>query len=108
MFPGNARLPGSSNWRQGTGLAESWPCSMAPPFRYPRAVSSRPRLPSLGYSFFIHGAVLGWVAFGPAPEKPKTLYEQLIAPNEHKLVWYRFSKKLPEVSPAERKPAPIG
>jgi TonB family protein len=79
---------------------------MAPPFRSPRAVSSRPRLPSLGYSFFIHGAVLGWVAFGPAPEKPKTLYEQLIAPNEHKLVWYRFSKKLPEVSPAEKKPAP--
>lgn len=34
--------------------------------------------------------------------RPKSPYEQLIAPYEKRLVWYKFKEKLPEVSSAER------
>lgn len=67
------------------------------------AVSPRP-LPLLS-SLLIHGMVLGWVAWGPPErpeERPRSLYAQVIAPNEKKLVWFSFREKLPEVSPLER------
>src|SRR5579885_674979 len=56
-------------------------------------------------SLVLHGALLGWVACGPPPgaeEAPRSLYAQVIAPHEHKLVWYTFREKLPDVSPLER------
>jgi len=46
------------------------------------------------------------VAFGPPPApRQESLYRREIAPHEKKLVWYRFSKKLPEVSPPKQKAA---
>jgi TonB family protein len=56
-------------------------------------------------SLLMHSALLAFVAIVPrsgAPEKSKSAYRQMIAPNERKLVWYTFAKKLPEVSPLER------
>src|SRR5712691_9808463 len=54
-------------------------------------------------SLIAHLCVLALVAFGPPPSrKPQSAYRQLIAPHEKKLVWYRFDKKLPEVSPPKR------
>ena len=50
--------------------------------------------------------LVGWMFFGPSlgsrpPEPRKNIYQQLIEPNEKKLVWYNFRDKLPEVSPLE-------
>jgi TonB family protein len=56
-------------------------------------------------SLLIHGLVLGWVAWGPergSEEKPRSLYDQVIAPHEKQLVWFSFRDKLPDVSPLER------
>ncbi len=55
------------------------------------------------FSILVHGLVLGWVATGPGRrgEEPKSLYEQVIAPNARKIVWYSFREKLPPVSPAD-------
>jgi TonB family protein len=67
------------------------------------AASTRPPRPApFTCSLLAHAAVLCWVIFGPSTsrERPKSLYEQVIAPNEKKLVWYSFNDKLPEVSPA--------
>jgi len=58
---------------------------------------------SFTVSACVHGSVLAWVAFsGPAaPHKPAlSLYDQEIRPFEKKIVWYRFSEKLPDVSPS--------
>ena len=69
------------------------------------AASTRPPRPApFTCSLLAHAAVLCWVIFGPSTsrERPKSLYEQVIAPNEKKLVWYSFNDKLPEVSPAAR------
>jgi TonB family protein len=50
-------------------------------------------------------SVLAEVAFGPAAaRRPESLYQREIAPHEKKLVWYRFDKKLPEVSPPKQEP----
>jgi TonB family protein len=62
---------------------------------------------SLAGSVALHGAVVAWMFFGPslgtgAPQRPKTLYQELIAGNEKKLVWYNLRDKLPQVSPIER------
>jgi TonB family protein len=59
----------------------------------------RPRLAPFAVSLFAHGLILAWVASGPVYEKPKSLYEIAIAPQSHKLVWYDFREKLPDVSP---------
>ena len=59
-----------------------------------------------GISMAFHAAVLAWVAISPElglEESPRTLYQQVIKPNEKKLVWYRLQDKLPEVSPLERR-----
>jgi TonB family protein len=70
---------------------------------------SGPRpLPVFG-SLLAHGAVLSLVALGPLPRapQPRSLYEQVIQPHEHELVWYSFKEKLPEVSPPdEQDPRP--
>ena len=59
-----------------------------------------PRPFPVGFSLALHGAILCLVAFGPLPStKPQSMYQQLIQPNEKKLVWYKFQNKLPDVSP---------
>lgn len=70
---------------------------------------SGPRPLALALSLALHGVLIGLAAFFPElgpPEKPRSLYEQVIAPQESKLVWYKFQEKLPEVSPAESQRAP--
>src|SRR5712692_9307406 len=58
---------------------------------------------SFATSACFHGSVLAWVAFGGgAPAvRPPTLYDQEIRPNEKKIVWYRLSATLPEISPKD-------
>ena len=63
---------------------------------------------SLASSVVLHASLIGWMFFGPSlstsPTPPeKNIYQQLIEPNEKKLVWYNFKEKLPEVSPLERR-----
>ncbi|HWQ56475.1 MAG TPA: TonB family protein [Bryobacteraceae bacterium] len=65
-----------------------------------------PRAVPFGVSLGLHAAALAWVAAGPVrnvTERPRTLYEQVIAPNEKKIVWYTNRDTLPEVSPLERR-----
>jgi len=70
------------------------------------ALGPSPR--SLVCSVGLHAALIGWMFFGPSlgggrpPEPTKNIYQQLIEPNEKKLVWYNFKDKLPQVSPLER------
>jgi TonB family protein len=72
----------------------------------PEAASRGPRLTPIAVSLIAHMSVLALVAYGPRPEpKHESLYRREIAPREKKLVWYRFSKKLPEVSPPKQKAA---
>src|SRR5215470_6303306 len=70
----------------------------------PTTQSSGPRPAPVFFSLVLHFILLSWVAFGPrvsSDAKPKSLYMQVIAPHEKKLVWYRLSSKLPDVSPPE-------
>ena len=70
--------------------------------------SRGPRLAPIVVSLIGHMSVLAMVAFGPPPApKQESLYRREIAPHEKKLVWYRFSKKLPEVSPPRQKAAAL-
>jgi TonB family protein len=63
---------------------------------------------SLTSSVGLHVLLVGWMFFGPSlsgtrpPEPQKNIYQQLIEPNEKKLVWYNFKDKLPQVSPLQR------
>jgi TonB family protein len=60
-------------------------------------------------SFLLHGAALAWVAVLPAAGpagKPKSAYDELIKPHEKKLVWYRFSERLPETTPETKSSGP--
>jgi hypothetical protein len=62
---------------------------------------------SLVGSVGLHVLLIGWMFFGPSlsdrpPQPAKNIYQQLIEPNEKKLVWYNFRDKLPQVSPLER------
>jgi TonB family protein len=62
---------------------------------------------SLVGSVGLHVVLIGWMFFGPSlggrpPQPAKNIYQQLIEPNEKKLVWYSFRDKLPQVSPLER------
>lgn len=66
---------------------------------------SGPRPLPIAISVLTHAVVLGFVQFGPRPavlRQPQSLYEAVIQPHEHQLVWYSFSRKLPEVSPREK------
>jgi TonB family protein len=51
---------------------------------------------------------LAWVALGPpiSLERPRSLYEREIQPNEKKIVWYKLADRLPNVTPPEAKPNP--
>ncbi|HKW96772.1 MAG TPA: TonB family protein [Bryobacteraceae bacterium] len=69
---------------------------------------SAPRPLPFGFSITVHGVLLGLVALGPPPRgatEARSLYEQVIKPREHDLVWYSFRQKLPEVSPLENQNA---
>ena len=67
-----------------------------------RPTESRgPRPAPLIVSLIVHVSAAVWLfmpSSGPA-SKPQSLYQREIAPHEKKLVWYRFNKQLPEVSP---------
>jgi TonB family protein len=68
--------------------------------------SSGPRPAPIVVSLIAHMSVLAMVAFNPAASpKRESIYQREIAPREKKLVWYRFNKKLPEVSPLKREAA---
>ena len=70
--------------------------------------SRGPRLAPIVVSLMGHMSVLAMVAFGPPPApKQESLYRREIAPHEKKLVWYRFSKKLPDVSSPQQKAAAL-
>src|SRR4051794_38799593 len=63
---------------------------------------------ALAGSVGIHVALVAWMFFGPSLQTrpaaaPKNLYQEVIEPQEKKLVWYNFRDKLPQVSPLERK-----
>jgi len=62
-----------------------------------------------GFSGMVHGAILLYVAFspGPAPPEPRgNIYEQMIKPEERRIVWYNLREKLPEVSAASARNDP--
>jgi len=70
--------------------------------------SEHPRGPNpgaLGLSVVLHGTVIGWALLStssPAVTKnTPTVYEQFIAPEEKKIVWYRV-QELPRIAPGER------
>src|ERR1035441_8862202 len=61
-----------------------------------------PRPLPMGLSVLAHACVLSFIA-GTHPvqlPKSKSLYDLTIKGNEHKLVWYHFKEKLPDVKPA--------
>ena len=65
---------------------------------------SGPRPRPIVFSLVAHAGILSLVVLGPVPHvssRPQSRYEQMIKPYEHKLVWYSFRQKLPEVSPPD-------
>src|ERR1700682_492559 len=63
-----------------------------------------PRPVPIAFSLVVHACLLSLVAFGPVPARSlrsRSLYDEVIKPHQHDLVWYSFPQKLPEVSPAE-------
>ena len=71
---------------------------------------SGPRPLPIAFSLLVHGGLLALVASGPASGRlrPRSLYDQVIKPHEHELVWYKFREKLPEVSPDKPDDRPPG
>lgn len=72
----------------------------------PLSTAQGPRFRPVAFSMALHAGALALVVFGPeaAPgDADRGVYQQVFAPNERKLVWYRFDSKLPEVSPIERR-----
>ena len=71
---------------------------------------SGPRPLPIVFSLLVHGGLLVLVASGPASGRlrPRSLYDQVIKPHEHQLVWYKFPEKLPEVSPEKPDDRPPG
>jgi TonB family protein len=68
----------------------------------PVASHTGPRPAPVGVSLTVHMGLLAAVAFGPAGvRKQESTYRREIAPQEKKLVWYRFNDKLPDVSPTK-------
>jgi outer membrane biosynthesis protein TonB len=62
----------------------------------------RPR--SFAFSAGIHGVVVALLFMVPSTNEraAKTAYNELIQPQVHKLIWYDFQKKLPDVAAAKR------
>ena len=75
-----------------------------------RPINIKPRPAPIAASLAAHAVLLALVAVSPAVDLPRnpSAYKQLIAGQEHKLVWYKFKDKLPDVSPtqsqADRRP----
>jgi len=71
---------------------------------------SGPRPLPIAFSLLVHGGLLALVASGPPSSRmrPRSLYDQVIKPHEHELVWYSFREKLPEVSPEKTDDHPPG
>lgn len=60
----------------------------------------------------VHGFLLAWVMVSAAWEQakpPQSIYDQLIRPNERRLIWYNLRASLPNVAPAHAaaKPQPL-
>src|ERR1041384_3422576 len=64
--------------------------------------SKGPRPAPVIASLIAHMSVLGAIALAPPVPRKPSVYEREIAPHEKKLVWYRFDKKLPDVSPPKQ------
>jgi len=65
---------------------------------------SGPRPQPIALSLVAHAGILALVVLGPASStsrRSRSLYDQMIKPREHQLVWYSFRQKLPEVSPPD-------
>jgi Gram-negative bacterial TonB protein C-terminal len=61
----------------------------------------RPR--SFVFSTGLHGAVVALLFLVPSHnDDDRTAYKELIQPQAHKLIWYDFHKKLPEVAAAQK------
>jgi TonB family protein len=58
---------------------------------------------SFTVSLGVHGSLLAWVALGGAvsPPPPRSLYDMAIRPHEDRLIWYKLSDRLPDISPAK-------
>ena len=55
-----------------------------------------------------HAAVLSFMLLAPKlTVTEQTLYERVISPHRHQLVWYSFRKKLPPISPTEKPDEPF-
>jgi TonB family protein len=54
-------------------------------------------------SVCLHAWILAWVALAPAIPlaRPKSLYQREIQPNQKRIVWYKLSDRLPDVTPPE-------
>jgi hypothetical protein len=69
----------------------------------PQKLPTRPRPLGFCCSLVLHAAVFAFL-LSPRSESPElhNVYTSLIAPlkQDHKLIWYQFKEKLPEVSPA--------
>lgn len=68
----------------------------------PQAPTSRRKSP-LAVSLAIHGSALLWVVQPGIPARSPSEYKQKIAGNESKIVFYKFRKELPEVTPPKAK-----
>jgi TonB family protein len=69
------------------------------------STTTGPRPISLGLSVLAHACVIVLIGSPRAQlPKSKSAYDQLIKGREHKLVWYHFKEKLPEVRPTVAKP----
>ena len=67
----------------------------------------RPGPPAV--SLLLHGSAFFALMHAPAiklPEPSKSAYRQAIEGKEVKLVWYKFDKKLPAVTPPDARPEP--
>src|SRR5580658_3970861 len=63
-----------------------------------------PRPLPIALSVLAHAGLFSLLALGPRPNtshQARSLYDELIRPHEHQLVWYSFRQKLPDVSPQE-------
>src|SRR6202011_2495053 len=50
-----------------------------------------PRPVPIAFSLVVHACLLSLVAFGPVPARPlrsRSLYDEVIKPHQHDLVWY--------------------
>ena len=54
-------------------------------------------------SLLWHGAVVVWIMMPTAPPRSPSEYKQKIAGNESKIVFYKFRRELPKVSPPKAK-----